>query len=229
MLYLYGHGEIPISICGDPANRNEYVHTIRAVGSVTKVMQRLKKGDEIGVRGPFGSHWPLDKNNCDVLVIAGGIGLPPLRPAIAHFTANRDQYKKVTLLYGARTPLDIVYKDDLKKWESQGIDVRVSVDRADESWRGQVGVVTGMVHEHLSSPENTLAYICGPEIMIKFALHELMRVKIGKRDIYVSMERNMQCAVGFCGHCQFGPYFLCKDGPVFSYEQIEMWLTIKEL
>ncbi|MBS3905064.1 MAG: FAD/NAD(P)-binding protein [Simkania sp.] len=229
MLYLFGFGEVPISISGDPSKQEELVHTIRAVGAVTKAMQKLKKGDEVGVRGPFGTHWPLSKKDCDVLVIAGGVGLAPLRPALLYLATHRKDYKTITLLYGARSPDDLFYKQEIQEWEELGFTVKISVDRADVSWRGSVGVITTLINKHLPCPQNTLVLLCGPEIMIKFALHELMRTKIDPREIYISMERNMQCAVGFCGHCQYGPYFLCKDGPVFSYEQLQTWLTIEQL
>lgn len=229
MLFHFGFGEVPISISGDPSNKEEIMHTIRSVGAVTKAMQRLSRGDEIGVRGPFGSHWPLSQEGKDVLVVAGGVGLAPLRPALFYLAAHRSQYRKVTLLYGARTPDDIFYQKDMERWKEQGIEVHVSVDRAEVGWQGHVGVVTGMICRHLASPQDTLALLCGPEIMLKYAVHELMRTEMEPQAIYLSMERNMQCAVGFCGHCQYGPYFLCKDGPVFSYAQLKSWLPIKEL
>jgi NAD(P)H-flavin reductase len=192
-------------------------------------MQNLKAGDEIGVRGPFGTGWPLLKKQCDVLVIAGGIGLAPLRPALIHLAAHKDQYQNIALLYGARNPNDIIYKKDLEKWQEQGIKIETTVDFADVSWQGGVGVVTSLIKKNIKAPENTLVFICGPEIMIKFAVHELLGSKVDEKNIFMSLERNMQCAVGFCGHCQYGPYFLCKDGPVFSYEQLQHWLMIKEL
>jgi NAD(P)H-flavin reductase len=229
MLYLFGYGEVAISISGDPSQKGELLHTIRAVGSVTNAMQKLKIGDEIGVRGPFGSSWPLTKKGCDVLLIAGGLGLAPMRPLLFYLTANQNDYKKISLLYGARSPKELMYQKEFEMWKERGINVQVTVDHADLEWKGQVGVVTKLIGKHLTSPENTLALLCGPEIMLKFALHELMRTKIDEEAIFISMERNMQCAVGFCGHCQYGPYFICKDGPVFSYKQLKKWLTIKEL
>lgn len=229
MLYLFGFGEVPISISGDPGKKDELVHTVRSVGAVTKAMRRLKEGDEIGVRGPFGTGWPLLQKDCDVLLIAGGVGLAPLRSALLYLTAHKDQYKKVTLLYGTRTPQDILYKDELKQWEKLGVEIHISVDHADIDWSGHVGVITTLITKYLTSPQNTLVLLCGPEIMIKFSLQELLRTKINERAIYIAMERNMQCAVGFCGHCQYGPYFLCKDGPIFSYEQLKPWLSILEL
>ncbi len=192
-------------------------------------MQKLKAGDEIGVRGPFGSRWPLLKKQCDVLVIAGGIGLAPLRPALLDLAAHKDQYQNITLLYGARNPNDIIYKTDLENWQKQGIKIEITVDHADVSWQGQVGVVTYLIKKNIKNPKNTLVFICGPEIMIKFAVQELFGAKVEEKHIFISLERHMQCAVGFCGRCQYGPYFLCKDGPVFSYEQLRHWLMIKEL
>lgn len=229
MLYQFGIGESAISISGNPKDKKNLIHTIRAVGSVTNSLQRLKPGDEIGVRGPFGTPWPLELTGGDVLVIAGGIGLAALRSALFVLAENSHLYRKVTLLYGTRTLDDILFIDDLRTWKSQGIEVEITLDYADIHWQGNVGVVTRLIQNYLRRPKTTLVLVCGPEIMIKFALHELMGQGIDESNIYVSMERNMQCGVGFCGHCQFGPYFLCKDGPVFSFPQIKNFLTVKEL
>lgn len=229
MLYHFGIGEVAISISGDPTKDEDLVHTIRAVGSVTKGLRELKVGDEIGVRGPYGAPWPLSKTNCDVLVVAGGIGLAPLRPALFELVARREQYRDITLLYGARGPEEIIFKKQLNDWTVQGIKVEVTVDHADVEWRGRVGVVTPMIPKNIGDPANTLVLICGPEIMIKFAVQELLGVGVEEGNIYMSLERNMQCAVGFCGRCQYGPYFLCKNGPVFPYVEIRKWLMIKEL
>lgn len=229
MLYHFGFGEVAMSISGNPSSQDELTHTIRAVGSITKQMQKLKAGEEIGIRGPFGSCWPLLKKQCDVLVIAGGIGLAALRSALLNLAAHKDQYQNITLLYGARNPNDIIYKTDLESWQKQGIKIETTVDFADVSWQGQVGVVTKLIKKNIKKPKNTLVLMCGPEIMIKFAVQELLGAKVEEKHIFISLERHMQCAVGFCGRCQYGPYFLCKDGPVFSYEQLRHWLMIKEL
>lgn len=229
MLYHFGFGEVAISISGDPSRQGDLIHTVRAVGNVTKSMQRLKEGDEIGVRGPFGSSWPLLKKHCDVLVIAGGIGLAPLRSALFDFVSHRDQYQNITLLYGAKNPNDIIYQKDLESWQNHGVKVETTVDSPDLGWKGPVGVVTSLIRKNIKDPKETLVLICGPEIMIKFAVQELLGAEVEEKHIFVSLERNMQCAVGFCGHCQYGPYFLCKDGPVLSYEQLRQWLMIKEL
>ncbi len=228
MLYLYGVGESAISLSGNPGNSQEIVHTIRSVGYVTNGLKKLKEGDEIGIRGPFGSSWPLSKTECDVLIIAGGVGLAPLRSALYALLQKRAHYNKITLLYGARTPDEILYQQEMEEWRRQGIEVKVSVDTADVTWKGSVGVVTRLIEKNIDS-SNTLVFLCGPEIMLKFAIHELHRAKIEPQNIHMAMERNMQCAVGFCGHCQYGPYFICKDGPIFSYEHIRPWLNIKEL
>lgn len=229
MLYHFSFGEVAISLSGDPSQHHELVHTIRAVGCVTKRMQELKAGEEIGVRGPFGSSWPLLKKDCDVLVIAGGIGLAPLRPVLFELAAHKNQYRDITLLYGARCPQEIIYHQDLEKWQKQGIKIETTVDYADVGWLGQVGVVTSLIQKNIKAPKNMLVFICGPEIMIKFAVHALLAAQVEESFIFMSLERNMQCAVGFCGRCQYGPYFLCKDGPVFSYAQLQHWLMIKEL
>lgn len=229
MLYHFGFGEVAISISGDPSKQDALVHTIRAVGPVTQRMQELKAGEEIGVRGPFGSQWPLLKNHCDVLVVAGGIGLAPLRPALFDLAAHKSQYRDITLLYGTKDPEKIIYKKDLESWKKQGIKIEATVDYADVNWQGQVGVVTSLIKKNIRAPKNTLVFICGPEIMIKLAVQELLSAEVEENHIFISLERNMQCAVGFCGRCQYGPYFLCKDGPVFSYAQLQHWLMIKEL
>lgn len=228
MLYLFGIGECAISLSGNPEHTHQLVHTIRVVGHVTSGLLKLKEGDEIGIRGPFGSSWPLNKKGCDVLIVAGGVGLAPLRSALFDLIKNRAQYNTITLLYGARTPDDILYEKEMEEWEKNGIEVKVSVDVADLTWKGSVGVVTSLIESSIKS-SHTLVFLCGPEIMLKFAIQALLRTQVKPQNIYLAMERNMQCAVGFCGHCQYGPYFICKDGPIFSFEQVKYWLNIKEL
>jgi len=229
MLSVFGNGEVPISISSDLAKPQDLVHTIRAVGPVTNALQKLQKGDEIGVRGPFGSCWPLDKKNKDILIVSGGTGLCPLRAALCQLAFRRKDYNHVTVLYGTRTPQDIMYRSDIPPWKKLGLDVVISVDQSDSKWTGPVGVVTPLIGKHVYDPANTIVMICGPEVMIRFAIQELTKTKVPEDQIYLSLERNMQCGVGFCGHCQFGPYFICKDGPVFSYSKVKKWLAIKEL
>lgn len=231
MLYVYGVGEIPISISGDPARFDQLVHTTRAVGAVTKAMRTLKRGHEIGVRGPYGSNWPLDLlEGKDIVFVAGGIGLAPLRSAMYNIIAQRELFGKVVLLYGTRTPIDILYRKELERWKSRfDLDVYVTVDRAIGTWRGYVGVVTTLLLRAPYDPRNTVALICGPEIMMRFSIMELKKRGVKTDQIYVSMERNMKCGIGHCGHCQFGPTFVCKDGPVYRYDQIKHLIDIREV
>jgi NAD(P)H-flavin reductase len=231
MLYLFGIGEVPISISGSPTQTTVMVHTIRAVGVVTHAMRQVRRGDVIGLRGPFGSAWPLEEaNGNDVVVVAGGIGLAPLRPVLYHVLVNRKRYGRVVLLYGARTPDDLLYARELEQWRGRfDLDVQVTVDSAAPSWRGHVGVVTRFIARAMFDTENTVAMMCGPEVMMRFSVAELQRRGVAAENIFVSTERNMKCAVGFCGHCQFGPTFVCKDGPVFRYDRILPWFGKREI
>jgi len=231
MLYVFGVGEIPISISGDPARRSPLVHTTRAVGTVSRAMRALKPADVIGVRGPFGSHWPIERvMGKDIVIVAGGIGLAPLRSVMYQIVAQREKYSKVTLLYGARTPEEILYRKEVEHWRSHfDLEVYVTVDRATGTWRGSVGVVTRLIPRAPFDPQNTIALVCGPEIMMRFSAAELEKRGVAVDNIFVSMERNMKCAVGFCGHCQYGPDFVCKDGPIFSYSHVKDLLVKREI
>ncbi|MDX2044844.1 MAG: FAD/NAD(P)-binding protein [Acidobacteriota bacterium] len=221
MLYVFGTGESAISISGATTDER-LVHTIRAVGTVTRALQRLKRGDVIGVRGPFGTSWPMQEAiGRDVVIVTGGIGLAPLRPVIYQVLAQRAQYGKFVLLYGARTPRDLLYARELEKWRGQfDCGVEITLDTADNDWRGNVGFVTALIPSAQFNPTNTVAMICGPEVMMRFTAQELRKRGMRDEQIYLSLERNMKCAVGFCGHCQYGPHFICKDGPVFRYDRI---------
>jgi NAD(P)H-flavin reductase len=231
MLYVFGAGEIPISISGDPARRTPLVHTTRAVGTVSKAMAELRPGDTLGVRGPFGSHWPVDRaEGKDLVIVAGGIGLAPLRPAMCQMLAQRERFGNVVLLYGARTPSDILYRRQLERWRAHfDLEVLVTVDRGTAAWRGSVGVVTRLIARAPFDPRNTVALVCGPEIMMRFTVAELVKRGVDPNGVFISMERNMKCAVGMCGHCQYGPYFVCKDGPVFPYSAVAGLLTTWEV
>jgi len=231
MLYVFGVGEVPISISGNPAQPTPLVHTTRAVGTVTKAMRKLRPDDVIGVRGPFGSHWPIEHaQGKDVVIVAGGIGLAPLRSALYQITAQREQYGKVALLYGARTPSDILYRRELEHWRGRfDLEVYVTVDQATGTWRGSVGVVTKLIPRASFDLENTMVLVCGPEVMMRFTVAELEKRGVAAEHIYISMERNMKCAVGFCGHCQYGPHFVCKDGPVFQYSRVQSLFTKREI
>ena len=227
MLYAYGVGEAPISISGDPQDRATLVHTIRAVGPVTDALCKLKPGEALGVRGPFGSCWPACEaepqvaEGRDVVIVAGGIGLAPLRPVVYRLLANRERYGKVSLLYGARTPLDMLYTRELERWRARfDLEVEVTADSAGREWRGHVGVVTKLMPKAEFDAATALAMVCGPEIMMRFTIMALQERGLTPEQIYISLERNMKCGIGLCGHCQYGPYFICKDGPVFRYDQV---------
>ena len=230
MLFAHGQGEVPISICAD-SESGPLIHSTRAVGGVTKGMLKLKKGDVIGVRGPFGTHWPIeDLKGKDIVLLTGGMGLPPLRPVIYHILNHRDDYGKVSLLYGARTPLDIVYRAELEAWLHQkSIDVLLTVDRAEGQWQGNVGVVPQLLQQIEINADDTRVMMCGPEVMMHFSQMALNKLGIADEQIYLSMERNMKCAIGHCGHCQWGPHFICKDGPVFRFDRIRDLFAIHEL
>lgn len=222
MLYVFGIGEIPISVSGDPANPYRLIHTTRAVGTVTQAMDTLREGDALGVRGPFGSQWPLkEAEGADIVVVAGGIGLAPLRPAIYQLLAHRAKYGKIVLLYGARTQEDMLYRRELEQWRARfDMNVFVTVDRATSGWHGNVGVVTTLVSHAPFDPHDAVAMVCGPEVMMRFTMQALQKRGVDPQRIYLSMERNMKCATGFCGHCQYGSHFICRDGPVFRFDQI---------
>ena len=231
MLYVFGVGELPISISGDPGDPERQVYTIRSVGQATHALVSRRPGDMIGVRGPFGVPWPVKAaRGKDVLVVGGGIGLAPLRPVIYHVLRNRDDYVRLLVLYGARSPRDLLYRKQLAEWgRAPDTQVLVTVDYGGLSWRGHVGVVTTLFRQVRLHPAETVAFICGPEVMMRYVVRQLEARGLAPEDIYLSMERNMKCGTGFCGHCQLGPYFVCKDGPIFSCRQMQPWMDIHEL
>ncbi len=231
MLYVYGVGEVPISISGDPSDPSKLIHTVRAVGTVTEAMKNLKAGDTVGVRGPFGSAWPVaEAEGDDVVIVTGGIGLAPLRPAIYHILANREKYGSVIIIYGARSPEEMLYRKELEGWRGRfDLSVKATVDSATPDWAGRVGVVTKLIPLYDFDPVNTTALVCGPEVMMRFSIAALNEAGVENDKIHVSMERNMKCAVGFCGHCQFGGAFVCKDGPVFRFDAIEDIFKVREV
>lgn len=231
MVNVFGMGEVPISMSGRPGETREIVHTIRAVGPVTQALNRVRAGGTVGIRGPFGTAWPVGAaEGHDVVMVAGGIGLAPIRPAIYRVLDHREKYGKVAIVYGARTPQDILFQREIEGWRGRfDIEVEVTVDRAPRDWHGLVGVVTALIPRVNIDPGNTVAIVCGPEVMITFAARELARSGVPVHRTYVSLERNMKCAIGLCGHCQLGPLFLCKDGPVFRYDHVVDLLRIREL
>jgi NAD(P)H-flavin reductase len=229
MLTLPGYGEAAISISSDREEKGRIGHTIRLAGNVTNAIARLQVGDAVGVRGPYGSYWPIQEyEGKDVYIAAGGIGLPPLRPVIYHIMKNRADYGEVVVLYGARTPNDLQFKNEYETWREAEIDVMITVDRADEDWEGTVGVVPLLFYRLRMDPRESVAFTCGPEIMMRFVVYEALARRLPEEHIYVSFERNMKCGFGSCGHCQLGPYFVCKDGPVFSYAQLQPYFNVED-
>lgn len=228
MLYAFGVGEVPVSVSA--LRGEELVQTIRAVGPVTRSLCAAQPGEMIGVRGPFGTDWQVTgAGGRDVLVVAGGIGLAPLRPVLLAALAEPARYGRVTLLAGARSPADLIFTGELESWHRSGADVRVTVDHGDPGWHGRVGLVTKLIRGALGDPARTTAFVCGPEIMMRLSAQALVDAGLPAADIRVSLERNMRCGVALCGHCQLGPLLVCRDGPVVSYEQAAPLLTIKEL
>lgn len=233
MLYAFGIGEAAISISGNPARADRLVHTIRSVGAVSAALAGLRDGDMLGVRGPFGAGWPIAaETGRHIVVVAGGLGLAPLRPALYHALAHRGDYAGLTLVYGARSPDDLLYADEIQAWKSRfDTDVDVTVDHAVAGWTGRVGVVTTCLDRILAGldPSGVSAFLCGPEIMMRFAARSLAGGGVPPHRVWISMERNMKCAIGFCGHCQFGPEFVCRDGPVFRYDRVAALIAGKEI
>ncbi|HSJ70772.1 MAG TPA: FAD/NAD(P)-binding protein [Acidimicrobiia bacterium] len=231
MMYVYGVGEVPISIAGNPATPETLVHTVRAVGAVTNAICALERGETIGIRGPYGTHWPIEgATDHDVIIVAGGIGIAPVRPAIHHLMTYRPDYGSVSIVYGSRSPADLLYTEDIHRWRSRfDTNVQVTVDRADDSWLGDVGVVTPMLDRLSYEPGSTAAIVCGPEIMMRIVARELVNRGVSADQIWVSLERNLKCGLGYCGHCQIGPAFVCKNGPVVSYQSVSTRLGMEEL
>ncbi len=230
MIYLPGVGEAAISISGDPANTDCLPHTIRTAGNVTGTLAKLQVGDSVGLRGPFGTAWPIDQcEGKDLILVAGGIGLPPLRPVIYEILANRDRFGTVTVLYGARSSAGLLYPEERDTWQKSN-EVKCTVDRATPDWHGRVGVVTAMLERlPIPRPNDTVLMTCGPEVMMWYTIRAAVVRGIRESSTWVSLERNMNCAVGFCGHCQYGPEFVCKDGAVFRYDKVAPILKVEGL
>lgn len=231
MLYLPGGGESAISMSGDPAARNSWIHTVRVAGNVTHMLSKLRASETIGLRGPFGVGWPVDELvGSDVVIVSGGLGMAPLRPLIYHIVNHRKQFGRVWLIYGSRSPNALLYRNEYDRWRRHGINVELTVDRATNAWSGHVGVVTSLL-EQMSLPriEATRLVMCGPEVMMKYAAASGLRRGLSAEHVWLSAERNMQCAIGHCGHCQFGPQFICKDGPVLRYDRLSPYLFIEHL
>ncbi|MBV8257427.1 MAG: FAD/NAD(P)-binding protein [Actinobacteria bacterium] len=231
MLYRFGVGEAPISSSGDPELGFRLVHTMREAGQVTRGLCAAKPGDLVGVRGPFGNAWPVDTaRGKDVVFVAGGIGLPPLRGAVYDVLAHRNGFGRVVLLYGGRSPGELVFRSDVERWRSRlDVDVEVTVDTAGHDWRGNVGVVTKLIPRAPFDPANAVAFVVGPEIMMRFAAAALIERGLPQESLWISMERTMRCGVGLCGHCQLGPTLICRDGPVYRWDEMRPWLEVAAL
>jgi len=221
---LFGIGECPICICSSPGQVKDGIQiTVRRVGSVTHALHGLSVGDEIGIRGPFGNGFPFNEvKGRDILFVGGGIGLPPLRSLINAMLGRRQDFGRVIILYGARTPGDMVYKDELKTWAArQDVEFMMTVDVGDKTWDGNVGVVTTLFPKITVEPPKAVAFTCGPPIMIRFVIIDLLKMGFAPGDIISTLERYMKCGIGKCGHCAIGYKYVCLDGPVFSYEQLK--------
>jgi anaerobic sulfite reductase subunit B len=229
MLYAFGVGEVPVSLSGFERGQ-VLVQTIRAVGAVTAALCAAAPGDMIGVRGPFGTDWQVSRaDGRDVLIVAGGIGLAPLRPVVLTALDQRARYDRVVLLVGARSPDDLIFTRELETWCRRGADVLVTVDHGHDGWDGHVGLVTSLIENAVADPADTVAFVCGPEIMMRLSADVLVHCGVPASDIRVSLERNMRCGAALCGHCQLGPLLLCRDGPVVSYAKAAPLVSIREL
>jgi NAD(P)H-flavin reductase len=230
MLCAGGAGEVPISISGDPEQPELLVHTVRAVGLATTAICAAEPGRVLGVRGPFGQAWPVaEAEGADVVIAAGGIGLAPLRPAVLWMLARRERYGRLVLLYGGRAPDQLLYTQEVHGWRDRGLESLATVDSAGPEWLGHVGVVTRLVHRAGLAGPGTIAMSCGPEVMMRFTAAALEEVGVEPDRLYVSAERNMQCGIGHCGHCQLGPSLVCRDGPVYRWSELQRWLAVREL
>jgi len=229
MVYVFGIGEVPISVSGPAWRPGPVVLTVRAVGAVTAAVCGSEPGTVLGLRGPFGNSWPIeDATGGDVVVVAGGIGLAPLRSLVLTTVERRSEYGEVSLLYGARTPGDLLYTRQLDEWRD-AIAVDVTVDAADAGWPGRVGVVPKLVAGADFDADETTAFVVGPEIMMRYTVEALTERGLAPERAHLSMERHMRCGVGLCGHCQLGLTLICRDGPVYSWAELEPWLMVREL
>ena len=228
MLYAFGVGEIAISISGEEDDEG-FLHTVREVGAVSRALARLAVGACVGVRGPFGTGWPTAQG-ADVIFVAGGLGLAPLRPAIRRVLAARRHYGRVAILLGTRHPAEILCRQELEQWRQRlDVDVSVTVDHADAIWHGNVGVVPALIPRTAFDPDSSVALVCGPEVMMRFTVSALREAGVPDERMYLSMERNMKCAAGLCGHCQFGPEFICMTGPVMRFDRIASLFSTREI
>lgn len=231
MVYVFGIGEVPISIVSDPAEPDVLDHTIRAVGMSTRALCNLEKGDVVGLRGPYGSGWPLEEiKGKDLIIVTGGLGCAPVVSVINYVIKRRESYGALKILHGIKTPKDLLYRERFRAWRKHpNTEVYLTVDQPDRNWKYSVGVVTNLFSQVRIDVQNNVVMMCGPEIMMHYAVRDLLSQGMPADRIYLSLERNMKCAVGFCGHCQFGPTFICKDGPVLRYDRIRNFFATREI
>ena len=221
---LPGIGEAPFTPSSNHDQKDALDFTIMAAGRITKLLHQSKKGDVLGLRGPYGTRYPLEKfKGREIFIVGGGVGLAPLRALLYALFNEVSDYRKIILRYGARTPSDIVYKSEIDSWKKKArhVDIKISCDVGDPSWDGNVGLVTTILKNDELDMQNAVTIVCGPPIMMKFATFKLLDLGFRDSDIYLSMEKNMSCCIGNCGHCRIGPYYACKDGPVFTYDRIK--------
>lgn len=231
MLYIFGVGEVAISMSGDPAEEGAFVHTIRNVGLVSGALTKLEAGAMIGVRGPFGKGWPVEAaEGSDVVIVTSGLGLAPVRSAIYRILANRERYGRIAILVGFHSPDDLFFRQDLAHWRQRlDVGIEVTVSHAGRGWRGNVGAVKDLIQRASFEPRETFAMVCASEVKMRYMAGVLSDMGVAANRIYFAMERNMKCAVGLCGRCQFGPDFICKDGPVMRFDQIGRILAVREV
>ena len=218
-----GFGEAPFTPSSSPAVKETFEVTVMKVGSVTERMHGYSGGEELGVRGPLGKPYPLEEyKGREILVLGGGVGMAPLRALMFALLEKVADYKRIVLCYGARTPADLVFKELLKEWQGRSdIEVHITVDKGDEGWKGNVGVVTTLLDKVKLDTQNGVAVCCGPPVMMKFGTLKLKEVGYPDKNIYLSMEKNMSCGLGMCGHCRLGPFYVCQHGPVFTYDKLK--------
>jgi len=229
MLYLYGVGEIAISIVSDPRDSHIIDHTIRVVGRVTRGMDNLKAGDRIGIRGPYGRGWPMiESKQKDVVIVTGGLGCAPVVSVINYIEQRREEFKRLTIIQGVKHTADFIWKDRYDKWRDlPDTKVLLAADVGEALWPWHIGPVTTLFDQLEFDPDNVCVMMCGPEGMMQVVVDHMLDYRVPASQLYLSMERNMQCAVGHCGHCQYGSKFICKDGPVFSYDKVSDLFNIK--
>lgn len=220
---LVGYGEAPFTFASAPGKDGRFQISVRRVGSLTSALHQLKEKDIVGVRGPYGNTFPLEKiKGKDLLFVAGGCGIAPLRPLIQHVFKNRKNYGRVEIIYGCRTPKDIFYKEEIKSWQAQPESfAHLTVDEPDELWGGTCGVVCVLLPKIKLNPKASLVFLCGPGVMIKFAVNDILKLGFKEQNIYASLERYMKCGIGKCGHCYIKGKYVCLDGPNFSYTQMK--------